>query len=131
MRSTRFVLFALACSLAAMPASAQTSYPMLMSIGPVAVQAGTTSECEVSARYNLLGAYQVFVTGDGVVGEVDPPKPDAKPGAPRPQVNRLKVRFKVAADALPGAREVRIATPQGASTVGQIVVVRDPVIREA
>jgi hypothetical protein len=26
---------------------------------------------------------------------------------------------------------VRIATPQGVSTVGQIVVVRDPVVREA
>ena len=34
---------------------------MLMSIGPVAVQTGTTTECEASARYNLHGAYKVFV----------------------------------------------------------------------
>jgi hypothetical protein len=100
---------------------------MVMSISPVAVQAGTTSECEVSARYNLHGAYQVFVTGDGVTAEVDPPKP----ATPKPQVPKLKVRFNVAADALPGVREVRVATPQGASTLGQLVVVRDPVIREA
>src|SRR5690242_5831281 len=47
----------------AMPsvAFAQTSYPMLMSLKPLAVQIGATTECEVSARYNLFGAYQVFV----------------------------------------------------------------------
>jgi hypothetical protein len=105
---------------------------MVMSISPVAVQAGQTSECEVSARYNLYGAYQVFVTGTGVIGEVDLPKPpDGKPPAQKPQVNKLKVRFRVAPDAMLGVRDVRIATPQGVSTLGQIVVVRDPVIREA
>src|SRR5690349_266682 len=109
------------------PARADSAFPMVMSISPVAVQAGTTSECEVSARYNLHGAYQVFVTGDGVTAEVDPPKP----ATPKPQVPKLKVRFKVAPDALPGVRDVRVATPQGASTLGQLVVVRDPVIREA
>ena len=78
------------------------------------MQVGQTTECEVSARYNLHGAYQVFVTGTGVAATVDPPK-DVK-GA-KPMVSRLKVRFQVAADALPGVRDVRIATPQGASTV--------------
>jgi hypothetical protein len=111
-------------------AAADTFYPMLMSIGPVAVQQGSTSECEVSGRYSFRGAYKVFVTGDGVAGEVDPPKIDPKATA-KPQLNKLKVRFKVAADALPGVREVRVATPQGVSTVGQLVVVVDPVVREA
>src|SRR5579884_2402243 len=41
-------------------ARAQTSYPMLMGLKPLAVQVGATTECEVSARYNLFGAYQVF-----------------------------------------------------------------------
>jgi hypothetical protein len=104
---------------------------MVMSIGPVAVQIGTTSECEVSARYNLYGAYQVFITGDGVTGEVDPPAKRETDPVKKPQLSKVKVRFKVAADALPGVRDVRIATPQGVSTLGQIVVVRDPVIREA
>ena len=36
----------------------------------------------------------------------------------------------VAADAVPGVRDVRVATPQGASTVGQLVVVHDPVVTE-
>src|SRR4051794_22162447 len=104
-------------------ARADTFYPMLMSVAPVAVQAGATTECEVRARYNLHGAYQVFVTGDGITGEPEPQKPDPKaPNTKRP-TDRLQVKFKVAPDATPGPREVRIATPQGVSTVGQIVVV--------
>ncbi len=109
---------------------AQTSYPMVMCVRPVAVQVGQTTECEVLARYNLDGAYKVFVTGGGVTATVDAPKAE-KAGATKRQVSALKVRFQAAADALPGVRDVRIATPQGASTLGQVVVVRDPIVREA
>jgi len=114
-------------------ADAEVSYPMLMSISPVAVQVGRTSECEVTARYSLDGAYQVFVTGGGVNGEVASPAATQKEKRPgrRPPLNKLKVRFKVAPDALPGVRDVRIATPQGVSTLGQLVVVREPVVRES
>ena len=73
----------------------QQSYPMLMGISPVAVQIGTTTECEIESRYSLHGTYKVFVSGDGVVGEVDPPAA-LKPGEKRPTINKLKVRFKVA-----------------------------------
>src|ERR1041385_8242708 len=45
---------------------AQTAYPMLMSLQPVAVQAGTTAEITVSSRYTMFGAYQVLVSGKGV-----------------------------------------------------------------
>jgi hypothetical protein len=110
--------------------NAQTSYPMLMCARPVAVQIGQTTECEVLARYSLYRAYKVFVSGEGVTASVDAPK-TLKPGETKPQVGTLKVLFQVAADALPGVRDVRIATPQGASTLGQIVLVRDPIVREA
>jgi hypothetical protein len=108
---------------------------MLMSIRPVAVQVGSTTECEVSARYSLAGAYQVFITGSGVSAEIggliSRPAPPGGRRRQNNQANLLKVRFKVAPDAMLGVRDVRIATPQGVSTLGQIVVVRDPVIREA
>jgi hypothetical protein len=117
--------------LSATVARADTFYPMVMSVAPVAVQAGTTTECAVSARYSLAGAYKVFVTGDGVLGEVAPETPDPKAPKGKSRADRLKVRFRVTADALPGPREVRVATPLGVSTVGQIVVVRDPIVREA
>src|SRR5262249_42381313 len=61
-----------------LPLHAQQSYPMLMSISPVAVQIGTTTECEIEARYSLHGTYKIWVSGEGVTGEVDPP-PALKP----------------------------------------------------
>jgi hypothetical protein len=113
-------------------AHAQTSYPMLMSVHPVAAQVGQASEHEVNARYNLFGAYQVLVTGTGVTGEVVPPemKPGEKPPEKKPVLGKIKVRFTVAPDAQPGVRDFRIATPQGVSTIGQLVIVRDPVVME-
>src|SRR5437868_1807258 len=124
-------------------ASAQTnnSYPMLMSVKPAAAQIGQTTEHEVSARYILSGADQVIVAGDAVKGEIVPeeksdkdPKEEPKPGRRRGRgqrnASKIKVRFTVAADAVPGVRDFRIITPHGASTVGQIVIARDPVVSE-
>ncbi len=124
------VVFAVVAS-----ASAQTnnSYPMLMSVKPAAAQIGQTTEHEVHARYNLHGAYQVLVSGEGVQGEVVPleKKEGEKPAETKPNLQKIKVRFIVAADAVPGVCDFRIVTPQGASTVGQIVVARDPIVSEA
>lgn len=114
----------------------EISFPMLMDLKPVAAQVGQTSEHTITSRYDMDGAYQVLVSGTGVTGEVvaaeptkegkDKPAKDAK----KPQTT-LKVRFQVAADALPGVRDFRVATPYGASTVGQLVIARDPVVSEA
>jgi hypothetical protein len=113
--------------------AADNFYPMVMAISPVAVQTGKTTECVVEGRYNFHGTYKIFITGTGVIGEVAPliPKKGEKPPAAKPYLSKINVRFKVAADAQPGIRDVRLATPQGASTLGQIVVVRDPIIKEA
>lgn len=112
--------------------SAQTAYPMLMSISPVAAQRGATSQHTIKSRYTLVGAYQVLVSGTGVHGTVVPAKDAPKPGAQGSarSVESLNVEFRVDADALPGVRDVRIATPHGVSTVGQLVVVSDAVIYE-
>lgn len=107
---------------------AQTSYPMLMSLQPAAAQIGQTSEHVLTARNSLTGATSVLVTGEGVTGEVVPP--EVKPGETPPASDRIKVRFTVGPDALPGVRDFRLATPTGATTVGQLVIVRDPVVAE-
>jgi hypothetical protein len=111
---------------------AQTAYPMLMSVKPIALQAGTTAEALVQSRYTMFGAYQVLVSGEGVAGEVVPPEvqQDNDP-AKKPLVDKLKIQLAAAAGALPGVRDIRIATPQGISTVGQVVIVRDPVVQES
>ena len=128
-------LAALVLGLTGVSAVAQTqnSYPMLMSLKPVAIQAGQTAEMELTSRYSLLGASRVIVTGEGLVGEVVPPEkpPEIKPGQPKPVVPKAKLRFTAAVDAIPGVRDFRVATPQGASTIGQIVITRDPVVAEA
>jgi hypothetical protein len=103
---------------------------MLMSLKPAAVQIGQTADVTVNARYSMYGAYQVLVSGSGVTGEVVHPPFKLEDLAKKPTLDKLPVRFTVAADAQPGVRDVRIVTPQGVSTVGQLVVVRDPVSKE-
>ena len=115
--------------LAAGETRSQTSYPMLMSVRPVAAQQGQTSEHVVRSRYDLYGTYKVLVSGDGVQGEVVPHavKQGEKPG----KIESLKVRFTVAENARPGVRDFRLATPRGVSTLGQLVITRGLVILEA
>lgn len=110
-------------------AQAQTAYPMLMSLKPVAAQVGQTSEHTVNSRYDLYGAYKIIVSGEGVTGV--PVLPEVKKGAKPPTLTKLKVKFTVAPNAIPGVREFRIATPRGASTVGQLVIAKDAIVVES
>lgn len=114
--------------LAAAPLHAQTSYPMLMSLKPVAAQVGQTSEHTISSRYSMFGAYQVLVSGTGVTGEIVHPK--IKEGEKPPNLTKMKVRFTVAPEAATGVRDFRIATPHGVSTMGQLVVARNTIVSE-
>ena len=107
---------------------AQTAFPMLMSLKPVAVQIGTTSEVTVNSRYSMHSAESVLVTGGGVLAEVVPP--EVKKDDKAPNVVALKIKISVAPDAMPGVRDLRVLTAQGVSTVAQLVVVEDPVIIE-
>jgi hypothetical protein len=114
-------------------AAAQNSFPMLTHVTPVAVRRGTTAEVTVACRTSTLhGAYKVLVEGTGVTAEVVPAK-DAKvaePGKPPPVVAAIKLKVTVAADAAPGVREFRIASPVGLSSLGQLVIADAPVIAE-
>lgn len=130
--SLRLIAFAsVACGLAA-SALGQASYPMLMSLSPVAVQVGTSTECQLTAVHNLYGATQVLITGTGVTADVVLPEGAANQPPPeqKPHVPQIKLRFTAAADALPGVRGFRVITPQGPSTYGQLVVVREPIVSE-
>lgn len=124
-----------AAMLAAGDATAQTnnSYPMLLHLHPTAATLGQSTEHELSARYNLAGATAVLVSGAGVTAEILPDEKEKPEDRARTDVmaSKRRLKFTVAADALPGVRDFRVITPHGASTVGQVVVVRDPVIAEA
>ncbi|MDP6555524.1 MAG: PPC domain-containing protein [Pirellulaceae bacterium] len=121
---TLIIAKAFACTV---PAHGQTAYPMLMSLKPVAAQRGRSSEHTIKSRYSMFRAYQVLVSGNGVVGEIV--HPELKEGE-TPKLQEMKVRFDVAAEALPGVRDYRIVTPNGASTLGQLVIVAEPITVE-
>jgi hypothetical protein len=120
-------------------APAQTSFPMITHLTPTAVQRGTTAEIEVAGQMNFAGAYRVLFEGTGVTATVIPVKPDPKarpdkkakadPKGPA-AVRSVKLRVQVAADAPLGVREFRIASDLGISSLGQLVVVSDPVVQE-
>ncbi len=110
-------------------ASAQRSYPMLMSLSPTAVQAGQSSEHIVESRYSMFGANQVLISGEGVTGEVVTPMELDKDGK-EPASTQIKLKFTVTPEAMTGVRDFRIIGPTGPSTIGQIVITRDAVIVE-
>ena len=126
----RLAFFLAGTLLLVTPAVAQQSYPMLMSIEPVAAAVGQTSDHVVKSRYSMAGAYEVLVSGEGVTGQVVLPETKDSDKQPKALV-ALPVRFTVAATATPGVRDFRIATPAGVSTTGQLVIVRDPIVVES
>lgn len=115
----------------AAPALAQTSFPMITHTTPTAVQRGKTAEVLVQGKMNFYGCYKVLVEGEGIQAELVGAKPDMKPPKPLPQVSQVKVKFTVAPDAPLGVRDFRVASTLGISSIGQLVVVDDPVIEEA
>src|SRR3954469_19591191 len=101
--SVLVVLLGLASS-----AAAQTSYPMITHVTPVAVQRGKTTEVVVDGQMNFFGVHQALFEGAGIKAEVvgAPTKPAA---GPTPTVRSVKLRLTVAADAELGVREFRVA----------------------
>lgn len=128
--------------LSGLPVQAQTGYPMVSRVVPAAVQRGTSVELTFGSSGNgsgdFSGAFAVLCEGTGLKGEVlsvEKPAPraagKAKGRGTRQGTGMVKVRLTASPDALLGPREIRVATAQGASSVGLVVVVNDPVVSEA
>src|SRR3954471_8286770 len=134
MRATPLCATLTLLALCAAPLAAQTSFPMVTHVTPVAVQRGTTAEVTVECRTSsLAGAYKVLFEGTGVTAEVIAGKAPARPADPKtpaPNVPSCKLKITVAADAKLGVREFRIASAHGISSLGQLVIVDAPVIAE-
>jgi hypothetical protein len=127
--SRLFLATALLFALVA-PVRAQTSYPMLSRVEPTALERGKSAEVTISGTTgSFAGAFQVLCEGPGLSGEVVGVEAPAQ--GSRTQRGSVKARLTAAADAPLGPREFRVATPQGASSVGLVVVVDSPVATEA
>lgn len=118
-------LAALTLLSAASLASAQTSYPMITHTTPVAVQRGQATEIEVAGRMNFAGVYKAFFEGKGITAEVVPVK-----GKAAAATTSVKLKVTVAANAPLGVREFRVVSNIGVSSIGQLVVVAEPVVAE-
>ena len=105
MRILNYIILAVAIT-GGSTACAQTSYPMIMSLSPVAAQVGKTSEHTLESRYSMFGAYKVFVTGDGVTAAVVTKMELDKDGK-EPSLTKIKLNFTVTEDATPGVRDFR------------------------
>lgn len=131
MTRLRFLAAALIPILLASPVRGQTSPAMITRVEPVAVRRGQAAEVAISGTQNLEGTSQVLFEGRGLAAEVL----DAE-AAPAGRRNRrgggtVRARIAVAPDAALGPRELRIVNPRGASTIGLVVVVAEPVVPEA
>jgi hypothetical protein len=128
---SRLFLATLAVALVALSpqARAQTSYPMLGRVEPTALQQGKAAEVTISGTGNFAGAWQMLCEGPGLGGEVL--GREATTAGPKVQKTSIKARLTAEADAPLGPREIRVATPQGVSSVGLVVVVDSPVDTEA
>jgi hypothetical protein len=96
---------------------------------PVAIERGKTSEIMVQGVNNFFGTYQALFDGAGISADVVM-TPPAKAPAANPVVNSVKLKVTVAADAPLGVREFRLASKRGISSIGQLVIVADPVVSE-
>jgi hypothetical protein len=111
-------------------ASGQTSYPMITHLLPVAVQRGRAAEVTVEGQMNFTGVYKVIIEGTGIRAEIVPtPAPTTKSSDPLP-IRSVKLLLTIAPNAPLGVREIRLASSLGISSIGQLLIVDDPVILE-
>jgi hypothetical protein len=104
---------------------AQTSYPMVSRIEPAALQAGRSAEFTISGTQDFSGASALLFEGSGLSAEV------VDAGDPGKKATSVTFRIVAQAGTALGPREFRVVTPQGVSSVGLLVIVADPVTREA
>jgi hypothetical protein len=123
--SRRATLTLLSWALAGSFAAAQTSYPMVARVEPIAIQAGTSGEFRISGTQNFAGATALLFAGTGLSAEI------TEASAPGKASTFVKARITAASGTEMGPRELRVVTPQGVSSVGLLVVTADPVAGEA
>jgi len=112
---------------------------MITHTNPVAVQRGKTSEVTVSGQMDFSGVSKVLFEGQGLAAEVVPtpnppsPVPQQKPSKPgkKPQLSSVNLKITVSADVIPGIRDFRLASSLGISSIGQLVIVDEPVVHES
>src|SRR5262249_12568146 len=97
------------------------------------------SEVTVSGQMDFSGVYKVLFEGQELTAEVvpspdsssPPPKQDKPQPAKKRQLGSVNLKITVSPEVIPGVRDFRLASSLGISSIGQLVVVDEPVIRES
>jgi Bacterial pre-peptidase C-terminal domain len=123
-------------------AEAQMSWPRITSVVPSGAQRGTTVEVTISG-INVGLATGLIFEGSGITVEAVTPEPQTPPAAetkpaagtkpaevPKNRTGKVTARLRVAPDAAPGIREMRVLTPLGPSDIGSFVVGLWPEVAE-
>lgn len=112
-------------------AVAQIGFRQLTSTHPVAVQRGTTTTVKVKSNLTLDETHRVLFSRDGVrMSFLETAPIEAPLGGRTSPGTPFRFQADVAADAMPGVREFRVATRQAVSSVGQLLVTDYPVVEE-
>jgi hypothetical protein len=117
----------------AVPASAETKigFRQITIVEPVAIQRGTSQQMTLRSNFTLDETYAAFFDRPGVTMTFAETEPKDAPRSGRGS-DGTPFSFEVTAsvDALPGVRELRVATKQAVSSVSHLLVTDFPVIRE-
>jgi hypothetical protein len=103
---------------------------MITHCTPVAVQRGTTQQVVVEGQQSFAGTVGLLSDDAGLTGEIVPPPDTSKAGKPA-RVGSVTLKVTASKDAALGPHEFRVVTTHGPSTVGQLLLVDDPVVRES
>src|SRR5438552_16837515 len=115
---------------------AQTSYPMITHTVPVAVQRGKITDITVEGQMDFTGIYKTLFDDPALraeVTEIPPPAPRparaGKTGRGRKQTPRsVKIKLTVPGTPRLDVHDFRLVSKLGISSVGQLVIVDDPVV---
>jgi hypothetical protein len=136
---SRISLLGLAALAPATLADAQTAWPRINEVSPYGAQRGTTADVTIKGMNIGLGTAVLFegegLTVESVTAEKPEPPPPPKEGEKRPErpknpEGKLVARVRIAPDAAPGIRALRVLTPVGVSEWGQFVVGLWPELEE-
>lgn len=112
-------------------AETKVGFRQITIVEPVAIQRGTTQEMTLRSNFTLDETYAVFFDRPGVTMTFAETEPKAAPRKGRGS-DGTPFRFEVTAsdDALPGVRELRVATKQAVSSVSHLKVTDYPIFHE-
>lgn len=120
-------------------AEAQTSWPRINRVSPIGAQRGTTVEVTVTG-VNVFRGTGLLFEGTGITVESvkpippeppPPPKDGKKPEEPpKNPEGKLTAKVRIAPDAEPGVRALRVVSPLGPSEIGWFAVGQWPEVAE-